>query len=68
MIAELAGYSGENAVQEYQNAVRGGKISHQQNKELMDRAMAISNNNARINVNTIEGGGNVTPMLPINNN
>lgn len=67
VVAELAGYTGKNAVKDYQEAVRTGAISHEQNKQLLDRAMAVSNNNARINVNTIEGGGSVTPMLPINN-
>jgi hypothetical protein len=68
IVAKLAGYTGDKADEDYQRAVKTGTITHQQNKELMDRAMAVSNNNTRINVNTIEGNSNVTPMLPVGGN
>ncbi len=64
IVAELSGMS----VADYQTKRTSGEISADQHKQLLDRAMAVSGNNAKINVNTIEssGGNNaVTPMLPV---
>lgn len=65
VVATLANMTPED----YAQARKDGKITHQQHKELLDRAMAVSNNKSSINVNVIEGGnGKVMPMLPLKNN
>lgn len=65
VVASLAGMSEED----YKKARASGAITHQQNKEFIDRAMAMSNNNATVNINTFEGDGSgkVTPMVNVGN-
>jgi hypothetical protein len=64
VLAQLSGMSPDVYTQRREN----GQISDEQHNKLLDRAMAVSGNNARINVNTFEGNSaGVTPMLPIGN-
>lgn len=61
-VAKIAGYSAA----EYLARRADGRINDKQHMEFYRAAMGVSGN-ASYAVHAIEGGGNVTPMIPLNN-